>query len=146
MTDIDRFWRHVKIDPASKCWNWTASVNFDGYPQSIVGSRTDNTRRTVRLSRFFYEYYKKKIAKGMEIDHLCRNRRCVNPDHLEAVTHQENVNRADKSLMGLHNKNKTHCRNGHAYDDDNTYYTKQGHRQCRICKAAAVRKHKANHK
>ena len=85
--------------------------------------------------RFSYEFYKGKIPDGFQIDHLCRKRDCVNPDHLEAVTQKENINR------GLVNTSKnSFCKNGHEFTSKNTYTTKEGYRQCRVCKYNAVKK------
>jgi len=67
------------------CWNWLGKLNSGGY--GLLGWN----RKVIRAHRYFYEYYKGKIPKGLQIDHLCRNRGCVNPNHLEAVTCQTNV-------------------------------------------------------
>jgi hypothetical protein len=91
--------------------------------------------------RVSYEWAKGPIPDGMELDHLCRNPACVNPDHLEAVTHGANLHRSD-SVTGKRSA-KTECPRGHPYDEANTYiYTdRKGypHRQCRTCIAAATR-------
>lgn len=89
---------------------------------------------TVKMAhRAVYEALVGPIPEGLELDHLCKNRLCVNPDHLEPVTHQENVKRG---RAGYHRKPlQTHCKRNHPFDEENTYVTSSGKRQCRACKA-----------
>ena len=91
--------------------------------------------------RYFYELVKGKIPDNLQIDHLCRNTRCVNPDHLEPVTIKENVLRG----MGITaiNARKTHCKNGHALIGTNliAYSLKRGQRICKICKRLQYNKY-----
>lgn len=89
----------------------------------------------VLAHRFFYEHFIGEIPEGLEIDHLCHNTICVNPAHLEAVTHSENLRREHAF------RPKTHCPQGHEYTPENTYKTPSGKRQCRICGRTAVRKY-----
>lgn len=99
------------------CWDWIGSLTPSGY--GSLGWRG----RRFRAPRFYYEREYGPIPQGLEIDHLCRNRKCVRPDHLEAVTHRENILRGD-SPPGLHAR-KMHCPRGHLYED--------GKRRCREC-------------
>lgn len=89
--------------------------------------------------RFSYQMFVGEIPHGLVIDHLCRNRHCVNPDHLRAVTHYENT------IIGISpqaiNSRKTACPQGHIYDDTNTYYW-NGDRQCRICRKINFKNYK----
>ncbi|MBY4212857.1 HNH endonuclease [Rhodococcus fascians] len=80
------------------------------------------------------------MGPGLQIDHLCRNRRCVNPDHLEAVTPQVNTLRST-AITAVHAV-KTHCPQGHQYSVENTYVSSRGGRHCRICRNEASRRHR----
>ena len=99
------------------CWVWSAKVTPNGYGQFAVGSRRDDTVRTVYTHRWSHEFFIGAIPVGYEVDHLCRNRRCANPDHLEAVPHIENVRRGNVAVREL---SKTECPQGHPYDEANT--------------------------
>lgn len=113
-----------RIDFSGDCWEWKGWVDRDGY-----GRRGWN-----RAHRFIYERLVGPVPQGHDLDHLCRNRLCVNPDHMEPVTHQENCRRSFPAK-------KTHCRNGHLYDAKNTYVAADGARFCRICNSIAARKY-----
>ena len=100
-----RFWAKVRIGsiPAHRpdlgpCWEWTGARNNDGYGEFVVGSRTDGNNRLVRAHRLAYETLIGPIPDGLESDHLCRSRSCVNPGHLEPVTHRLNLRRSPVKL------------------------------------------------
>lgn len=121
--DLARFDR--KIDKSGGCWTWTASLKPDGYGWFRLDGK-------VRLAhRVAYEAFIGPIPSGLELDHLCRNRRCVRPDHLEAVTHRENLLRGETITAAQ--VSRTHCPRGHGYDPENTYIGKNGSRSCRTC-------------
>lgn len=102
------------------CWLWNGAVQSRGYGSVGDGGRTHLAHRWV------YERLVGPIPDGLTIDHLCRVKRCVNPDHLEPVTAAVNLRRWADGI--------THCPRGHAYDDVNTYVNPRGERQCRACR------------
>jgi HNH endonuclease len=122
---IDRFWKYVMTLPWSGCWIWMGFTDKDGY-----GHFSKSGSRSMRAHRFSYEYHKGTIPADREIDHRCRVTSCVNPEHLDAVEHSENIRRA---LDRHHHKIKTHCPSGHSYDEANTYIHRNGSRKCRKC-------------
>ena len=118
-----RFW--VKVQRTNGCWLWIASLDAYGYGQFRVQGRT---RKSHQLA---YELLVGPVPRGLELDHLCRNPRCVNPAHLEPVTHRDNILRGTAPIAI--NSQKTHCHMGHPFDDQNTVYYVAGSRQCREC-------------
>jgi len=125
MTLQERFEEKYIPVTESGCWLWTAYCSKDGYGK-FHSNRLDNTL----AHRVSYEMYKGKIPEGMQIDHLCKVRCCVNPDHLEPVTQQENIRRGE---TGINFRSVTHCPKGHAYDEANTSFKKSGARRCNAC-------------
>jgi hypothetical protein len=125
----DLFQRYVYPEPNTGCHLWAGVLGDTGYGRFTqrLGNKTFN----VQAHRFAYEHAKGPIPAGMEIDHLCRVRVCVNPDHLEAVTRKENWRRSNGTSAT--NARKTHCKRGHPLSGENLYVTPQGYRQCRTC-------------
>lgn len=135
----NRFWAKVDRRAAEECWPWLGMTRR-GYGRFYVAKGA--LRSAHRIS---YELLVGPIPEGLELDHLCRNHSCVNPAHLEPVTHRENVLRGE----GLAAKCavKTHCSKGHPYDEANTYIEPKGKkRHCRVCVAAATRRWSKMHR
>ncbi len=122
--DIDpalRVDQNIEKDESSGCWNWTASRDTNGYGH--LRSRS----ATLQAHRVMWEIHRGPIPAGLEVDHLCRNRACVNPDHLEPVTPAENKRRAGRRLR------TGACHRGHAMTPENTYVSPRGRENCREC-------------
>lgn len=109
LTLEERLW--PKVEKTETCWLWTGSVNDYGYGAIHAKGRRTGVHRAV------YELLVGPIPEGFQIDHLCRVRNCVNPAHLEPVTQRENLRRG---RAGAHYGERTHCKNGHPFDESNT--------------------------
>lgn len=160
----ERFWAKTRIavdcdcrlcavtsDPARKCIVWTAGKKEKGY-----GTFWDGTRN-IRAHRFSYGLTVGPVPTGLQLDHLCRVRDCVNPAHLEAVTHEENQRRGLRGVLGGITRGQrastprreptpaTHCHQGHELTPDNSYWQPPsrtrpgGRRRCRTCRTALSR-------
>ncbi len=117
---IARFLTKINV-VESGCWEWIAYLNQYGYAKFQLNNKIINAHR------FIYEYYHGVICPDLTIDHLCRNRKCVNVAHLEQVTNKVNTQRGIN-----HNTEKTHCIHGHEFDESNTRIYR-GQRICRAC-------------
>ncbi len=115
------------VDEGSGCWLWIGTKSRKGYGYIKTGGRSRSAHRMA------YELMVGQVPAGLELDHLCCNRACVNPGHLEPVTHLENVRRA---LV-----RRTSCLRGHPFDAENTY-SYRGRRICRECSRSRSREHK----
>lgn len=139
-----RFWGHVDQNgerPAfaphlGRCWIWKGRCNPKGYGMFDIDSRTAKAAHRVS-----YEWRVGPIAPGLQLDHLCRVRHCVNPSHLEAVTNSVNVLRG---LCGQLRLPQSHCKRGHAFLGENLSYDRRdGSRRCKTCIADSGRRHRA---
>jgi hypothetical protein len=117
----------AKIDRTKNCWFWRGAIGSHGYGNLQVAGKW------YRAHRYSYEYFLGKIADGKVLDHSCKNRNCVNPEHLEATTQRINILRGE-SHIAAQNK-QTHCIHGHEFNDVNTYVDKRNRRHCRQCRA-----------
>ena len=151
----DRFWSMVDKGPAESCWQWTGSLLRDGYGSFWADDRT------VSAHRFIYEFLVGPVPQGLDLDHTCHNeaairgecdggktcphRACVNPAHLEPVTHNENTKRGLMVATNIaRGRDRTRCKWDHLLDAANTYVEPGGgRRRCRTCRTAASLRRRA---
>lgn len=148
LSTLERLMQYVYKDPSTGCWLWTGCCYPNGYGAFRVKGRT----RPAHC--YSYELHIGLVPEGRELDHTCHkpeqcagsytciHRKCVNPAHLEPVTHVENLRRGGRP--GSFHRNKTQCVAGHPYDDANTYVAPaSGYRYCRECSRLAQQRHRA---
>lgn len=121
----------MKRGAADECWPWTGVPSRAGYGTFIVGKRG----RRQNAHRWIWEQINGPASSKLHLDHLCRNKLCVNPTHMELVTHAENLRRGKHTS---YQAMKTHCKRGHPFDEANTYVKKTG-RACKACSRMHVR-------
>lgn len=122
----DLFWD--KVDASGDCWLWTAALNHHGYGSWSSRRLNLGTRAAHRIA---WMWLVGPIPNGMQIDHLCRVRNCVNPDHLMLATPGENVRRG----FNLGRPPSERCLRGHEKSGDNVYVDPRGRRRCKACRA-----------
>ena len=124
-------WEHIDVNDIAGCWNWTAALRA-GYGQMW-------TKRNIH--RYFYVDIFGEIPAGLDLDHLCRNRRCCNPWHLEPVTRRENILRG--KTIPARNFAKTQCDKWHPLSGENLYTWNDDrgrpHRRCKTCAKATLK-------
>lgn len=133
---LDRLWS--KVEPQNPgCWIWTGTINSGGYGVFRTGGQS---APYLGAHRVVWQELVGPIPEGLELDHLCKVRHCVNPDHLEPVTPA--VNQARSASFSSLNRRKEACRHGHPLSGDNLYVTPKGFRQCRTCRKVAQERHR----
>lgn len=135
-TREERFWNKVDRRSPSECWPWQGTRDYKGYGKFYANGKAT---LPVLAHRFSYELAKGPMPAALVTDHLCRNRACVNPAHLEAVTSRINTLRGD-TIAAAHAA-KTHCPQGHPYAGDNLKINSKGSRECRICARKTAREY-----
>jgi len=131
-TVTERFWS--KVEKTDDCWLWKANTDDGGY-----GTFALTHTKMALAHRYSYTELVGPIPPGLTLDHLCRNRSCVNIAHLEPVTSRENTLRGISPAA--QNAVKTHCLRGHPFDSANTLINVRGERQCRACARLRARVH-----
>lgn len=147
-SDFARFWAKVDKTSPDGCWLWTAGLNR-GYGSFYPGPNSGRSAHAIGAHRWLYEALIGPVPADLDLDHTCHSpsicaggetcphRACVNPAHLEPVTRRENLARGVRSVYWAA---KTHCPQGHPYDEENTYrHPRDGRRFCRACQRARWR-------
>lgn len=132
MNVLDRLVARTEIDNTTGCWIWTGFTNEKGYGRMWVAGKLQ------RVHRLSWLEHGHQIGQGERLDHLCRNRACWNPAHLEPVTNRENILRGEGPTAA--NARKTHCAHGHALVEGNIRQRggdRAHHRECLTCRRAA---------
>ena len=132
---IGKFLEKILVNPArlfegTPCWEWEGATDDGGYGRfSAFGENYAH--------RVSHLYFIGDIPEDFDVHHRCQNRRCQSPFHIQAVTHTNN--------MALTTNTKTHCINGHPYNEENTRYTGKGARLCKVCRYDAIKRWRQNH-
>lgn len=127
----ERFATRYRLEPGSDCWLWTGALNAQGYGKI----QADGRRLTAQQASYLLHHG--VIPEGLEIDHLCRNPACVNPAHLEAVTHRENMLRGVNKAA--ERARLTQCKRGHPFVPPHVRRAPNGTRRCRTCETLTQR-------
>lgn len=127
---MEAFW--ARVDATGICWEWTRALTPKGYARTTYG------HKNWLIHRLVWTLLVGDIPEGMTLDHLCRNRRCCNPDHMEVVTAEENKRRGHSP--NAINARKTHCKEGHLLDESSI--ESDGNRRCRQCRTRRERERK----
>lgn len=140
-TDEERFRKYLVkgVGPNEDCWGWSGYIKDNGYATFHY-----NGALTGHGHRYSYQLHHGPIPEGMWVDHLCRNRGCVNPDHLELVTPRENLHRGEVTEVMWRKEAPSKCRNGHPLTEENTLYVKRNERPGRACLTCRAERNEIN--
>lgn len=130
-----RFWSKVSVKKKNECWDWQSSISPNGYGKFSI----DNYPHSAHV--LSYKYFNSDFDSNLCIDHICMNRKCVNPNHLRQVTRAIN-NTENAGGTAAINKQKTHCSRGHEFSKENTQIKKGKsgtYRRCKVCEYAGKR-------
>ena len=134
---LQRFEEKYQPIPWTGCWLWTASTHRDGY-----GEMRNRKGEKDKAHRISYEMYKGKIPDELCVDHICRVRACVNPDHLRLLTPTQNTMAGFGYMANF--ARRTHCNYGHEFTPENTITQNGARRRCRTCKNEEGKRYKIN--
>ena len=130
--------KHHQPEPMSGCWIWTSALSYEGYGRCKIDGKT------LCAHRVSYEMLKGEIPDGLQLDHLCRNRCCINPDHLDPVTVKENYERGIAPVeINRKKREQTECKRGHPLHGDNIRIGNGGRRICRACNKLYMRERRS---
>lgn len=138
----ERLLRAIVVNPTTGCWLYSGSIARDGYGKMNGGLEDPSETLAHRIS---FKVFVGPIPDGCEIDHKCKTRGCVRPEHLQAIPHSLNVGLGDY-ITNHHNRVKTHCKRGHEFTTENTIQNRWGQkvtRKCRVCYNVNQRKNYA---
>ena len=133
---IKKFYSRIK-KTSDDCWEWQGGLYSNGYARCRFNGKEH------LVHRWAYETFIAMIPDGLHCHHVCYNRACVNPQHLELRTNRDNIFDKDSASTALYNMNKTHCKRGHEFNDHNTLVNKYGWRYCRTCHKERERSRRA---
>ncbi len=146
---LERIREKIEYLPITGCWLYTGGLSKAGYGVISIGSKTNGSRKSVLVHRWLYKQLVGPVPDELELDHVkargCVGPICVNPDHLEPVTHSENIKRGRITGCVLFQRGKTHCPKGHEYAGENLMRY-GGKRACRTCKNFLKREARARRK
>jgi hypothetical protein len=138
---LERFNACYAIEPITGCWLWQRQILPLGYGVFCMGKEYGEAHKNTGAHRAAWRLFRGAIPAGFEVDHLCRVRACVNPDHLQLLTKSENMQQSNSA--SAQNRRKTHCLRGHLLTSENVHVAADGGRRCRQCAVIRIQAHAA---